>query len=102
MSVFDISAVFEAARDAGMLTEVTVEGDDVPPPFYADFLQPGSDILQNMAQAVDYGIEYRTSDVSALPKHTVVLIGGQQYRATRAVRPSDEAGFFSFAPLERL
>ncbi|ALP62819.1 hypothetical protein [Paraburkholderia caribensis] len=103
MSAFDLGAVFDAAVDAGMLTEVTVvSGADVAQPFYADFLQAGSDILQNMAQAVDYGIEYRTADAPDLPKQTVVAIAGAQYALTRAGRPSDEAGFFSFAPLKRL
>lgn len=103
MSDFDLGAVFDAAVDAGMLTEVTViSGADVPQPFWADFLQPGSDILENMAQAVDYGIEYRTADVPALPKQAVIQIADRRYEVTRAGRPKDEAGMFSFAPLKRL
>lgn len=103
MSDFDLGALFNAAVDAGMLTEVTViSGADVSQPFWADFLQPGSDILENMAQAVDYGIEYRTTDAPSLPKLAVIQIAGLRYEATRAGRPKDEAGIFSFVPLRRL
>lgn len=100
---FDLSAVFDAAVDAGMLTQVIViSGADVSQPFWADFLQPGSDILENMAQAVDYGIEYRTTDAPVLPKSAVLQIADRRFEVTRAGRSRDEAGLFSIAPLKRL
>lgn len=80
----DIATLYEAARNAGLLTPVTVAGTTV----YCAFRAPDETVLDGLALSRDYQIDYPAAWLT-LAAGDAVEIAGAAYRV-REVRAIGE------------
>ena len=83
----ELTAFYDAAASAGMLTEVMVAGDTV----MCEFRAPDESLLDGLALSTDYAIRYPASRLPNLTAGETVVIVGDHYQV-REVRALAEGG----------
>lgn len=81
----DITDLYAAAANAGLLTEVTVGGETV----LCEFRAPDESLLDNLVLSTEYRIRYPTVQLPNLTASDTVVIATQTYQV-REVRALDD------------
>ncbi|MBX2807849.1 MAG: hypothetical protein KTR20_04380 [Cellvibrionaceae bacterium] len=84
----ELTAFYDAATSAGMLTEVMVAGNTV----MCEFRAPDESVLDGLALSTDYAIRYPVSRLPNLLTGETVVIAGKHYlvREVRALADGTE------------
>jgi hypothetical protein len=83
----DVTTLYEAARNAGLLTVVTVAGNTV----HCAFRAPDETVLDGFALSRDYQIDYPASWLTLAAGDTVEVAGNTyQVRDVRAIGDGSE------------
>ena len=84
----DVTTLYEAARNAGLLTAVTVAGSPV---VYCGFRAPDETVLDGFALSRDYQLDYPAAWLTLSPGDTVEIAGASyQVREVRAIGDGSE------------
>ena len=88
----DVTTLYEAARNAGLLTAVTVAGGSV---VYCGFRAPDETVLDGFALSRDYQLDYPAAWLTLAPGDTVEVAGNSyQVRDVRAIGDGSECRAF--------
>lgn len=83
----DVATLYEAARNAGLLTAVTVTGNTV----HCAFRAPDETVLDGFALSRDYQLDYPASWLTLVAGDTVEIAGvTYQVRDVRAIGDGSE------------
>lgn len=83
----DVATLYEAARNAGLLSAVTVSGNTV----HCAFRAPDETVLDGLALSRDYQIEYPASWLQLASGDTVEIAGSKyRVREVRAIGDGTE------------
>ncbi len=84
----DVVTLYEAARNAGLLTAVTVAGS---PAVYCGFRAPDETVLDGFALSRDYQLDYPAAWLTLAVGDTVEIAGvSYQVREVRAIGDGSE------------
>jgi hypothetical protein len=84
----DVTTLYEAARNAGLLTAVTVAGSPV---VYCGFRAPDETVLEGIALSRDYQLDYPAAWLMLAAGDTVDIAGtSYQVREVRAIGDGTE------------
>ncbi|MBS0214036.1 MAG: hypothetical protein JSR26_12815 [Proteobacteria bacterium] len=84
----DVVTLYEAARNAGLLTAVTVAGS---PPVYCGFRAPDETVLDGFALSRDYQLDYPAAWLTLAAGDTLEIAGEiYQVREVRAIGDGSE------------
>ena len=84
----DVTTLYEAARNAGLLTAVTVAGNPV---VYCGFRAPDEAVLDGFALSRDYQLDYPAAWLTLAAGDTVEIAGtAYQVRDVRAIGDGSE------------
>ncbi|MEW8420120.1 MAG: hypothetical protein AB2669_08385 [Candidatus Thiodiazotropha endolucinida] len=83
----ELTAFYDAAASADMLTEVMVAGDTV----MCEFRAPDESVLDGLALSTEYAIRYPASRLTNLTTGQTVVIAGEHYQV-REVRALADGG----------
>lgn len=84
----DVTTLYEAARNAGLLTAVTVAGGAV---VYCGFRAPDETVLDGFALSRDYQLDYPAAWLTLAAGDTVEIAGtAYQVRDVRAIGDGSE------------
>ena len=88
----DVTTLYEAARNAGLLTAVTVAGGSV---VHCGFRAPDETVLDGFALSRDYQLDYPAAWLTLAPGDTVEVAGNSyQVRDVRAIGDGSECRAF--------
>lgn len=83
----DVATLYEAARNAGLLTPITVAGTTV----HCAFRAPDETVLDGFALSRDYQLDYPASWLTLVAGNTVEIAGvTYQVRDVRAIGDGSE------------
>lgn len=84
----NVTTLYEAARNAGLLTAVTVAGSPV---VYCGFRAPDETVLDGFALSRDYQLDYPAAWLTLAAGDTVEIAGASyQVREVRAIGDGSE------------
>jgi len=84
----DVTTLYEAARNAGLLTAVTVAGGSV---VHCGFRAPDETVLEGFALSRDYQLDYPAAWLTLAAGDTVEIAGtAYQVREVRAIGDGSE------------
>lgn len=87
----DVVTLYEAARNAGLLTAVTVTGSPANHTAYCGFRAPDEAVLDGFALSRDYQLDYPAAWLTLAAGDTVDIAGaGYQVREVRAIGNGSE------------
>lgn len=87
----DVVTLYEAARNAGLLTAVTVAGSPVNQTVYCGFRAPDETVLDGFALSRDYQLNYPAAWLMLAAGDTVEITGeSYQVREVRAIGDGSE------------
>ena len=91
----DITTLYEAARNAGLLTAVTVAGSPVNQTVHCAFRAPDETVLDGFALSRDYQLDYPAAWLTLAVGDTVEVAGSSyQVRDVRAIGDGSERRAF--------
>lgn len=87
----DVTTLYEAARNAGLLTPATVAGNATIQTVYCAFRAPDETVLDGFALSRDYQIDYPAAWLTLTVGDTVEVAGSSyQVREVRAIGDGTE------------
>jgi len=91
----DVTTLYEAARNAGLLTPVTVAGSPVNQTVHCAFRAPDETVLDGFALSRDYQLDYPAAWLTLAVGDTVEVAGSSyQVRDVRAIGDGSERRAF--------
>ena len=91
----DVVTLYEAARNAGLLTAVTVAGSPASQTVYCGFRAPDETVLDGFALSRDYQLDYPAAWLTLAAGDTVEIAGNSyQVRDVRAIGDGSERRAF--------
>ena len=91
----DVVTLYEAARNAGLLTAVTVAGSPGGQTVYCGFRAPDETVLDGFALSRDYQLDYPAAWLTLAVGDTMEIAGASyQVREVRAIGDGSERRAF--------